>query len=509
MSQQRPDCEAWRDDKATPCAAVRARFAPSPTGALHLGNVRTALFNYLFARHHGGSFILRIDDTDRRRDVLGAAANIPRDLRQLGLEWDEGPDVGGPNGPYVQSERAALHAAHLARLLRGGQAYRCFCSKERLADLKAEQRAHRAPPRYDRRCLALSARERAALADAPYVVRLRLPDEIVAFDDLVFGPQRHDLRHSDDPILTRSDGSILYDLASVVDDHVMGITHILRGDGWLSTTPVHLALFHALGWEPPRFAHLPQIVGPNRRKLGKRDGAASLGALLDAGYLPEALMNFLALIGWSPGDDRTLLEPSELVARFDLDRVQRSPALFDSARLDWLNGAHIRRLAPAALAGRCRPFLAAAGLSEAAPATSHKAAHETARLTSLVALIQDRLRTLAEAPDLLAFFYQERDVDTTTLLERAPERREAVPLLEACVAALAASDFSAGALETALRRVAAERDRPTSQVFWLVRVAATGRRAAPQLFDVLAALGRKTALLRLRRAARALRAATQ
>lgn len=479
--------------RSTIDAPVRVRFAPSPTGALHIGNVRAALFNYLFARHHGGAFILRIDDTDQGRDVPGAAASIARDLRRLGLDWDEGPDIGGPCGPYVQSVRMHLYAPYLERLLRDGAAYRCYCSRERLAALREAQRARGEPPRYDRRCLALADTERAALVDAPFVVRLRLPDEVCAFDDLVYGPQRHDLRHGDDPILTRSDGSLLYDLASVVDDHLMGITHIMRGDGWLATTPAHLTLFRALGWEPPHFAHLPQIVGPNRKKLGKRDGAKSLAAFLDAGYLPEALMNFLALLGWSPGDERTVLEPSELVARFDLDHVQRSPALFDTARLDWLNGMHIRRLAPGALAERCLPFAREAGLVDGAA--------DRTRFDHLVALTQDRMRTLAEAPDLLAFFYRAPEVDRDVLLEKGPEALEAAALLVACAAALAATDFSAGALEGALRGLAKERALPIGQVFWLVRVAVTGRRAAPPLFDVLAALERETVLARLNRAA--------
>lgn len=486
---------------ATPSLPVRVRFAPSPTGALHLGNVRAALFNYLFARHHGGAFILRLDDTDQGRDVASAADGIPRDLRRLGLAWDEGPDCGGPHAPYVQSERKPLYTAHLARLLESGHAYRCYCSTERLAALKAGQRARHEPPRYDRRCLTLTARERRALAEVPFTVRLRLPSATIAFDDLVYGPQRHDLRHDEDPILTRSDGSILYDLASVVDDHLMGITHILRGDGWLSTTPIHIAMFRALGWQPPHFAHLPQIVGPNRKKLGKRSGALSLRALLDTGYLPEALVNFLALMGWSPGDDTTLLTMDNLIEQFDLDHVQRSPALFDPTRLDWLNGQHIRRLAPADLAQRCLPALHTAGLLDSAtPGVPDP------HLVQVVALIQDRLRTLNEAPDLASFFFRESAMDRDLLLEKGPDAPEAADLLDACAAALEATSFAADTLEAALRALAALRGCATGQLFWLVRVAATGRRAAPPLFDVLAALGRATTLARMRQAANALRA---
>jgi glutamyl-tRNA synthetase len=467
-----------------------------------VGNVRTALFNYLFARHHGGAFVLRLDDIDRRRHVAAAAAGLYRDLRRLGLDWDEGPDLGGPHGPYVQSARTALYADHLARLLAGGSAYRCYCSTERLAALKADQAARGEPPRYDRRCLALAERERAALEGTPSVVRLRLPAAVVTFHDLVYGERRYDLRHAEDPILTRSDGSVLYDLASVVDDHLMGITHILRGDTWLSTTPIHIALFRALGWEPPAFAHLPQIVGPDRKKLSKSDHSQPVAVLLDAGYLPEALQSFLALLGWSPGGEEDVLAPDDLVARFGLERVQRSSALFDLARLDWLNGVHIRRLDPADLAERCLPHLRAAGL--AAPGELDAATR--VRLTRAVALSQDRLRLLGEAPALLDYFFREPEVDRALLLERGPEAMEAATLLQAAAAALEAGDDSEATLEAALRELASARGCPTGRLFWLVRVGVTGRRAAPPLFGVLAALGHAVVLARLERAAQALAA---
>lgn len=477
--------------------AVRVRFAPSPTGALHIGNVRSALFNYLFARHAGGTFVLRIDDTDHRRDVAGAAAGIMRDLRRLGLRWDEGPDIGGAHGPYVQSKRSHLHAEQLERLLNKKAAYRCWCTEEELAARKAEQMARGEPPRYDRRCLALSARERRALADSPYVVRLRLPDEVVVYDDLVFGPLRYDLRHADDPILNRSDGSILYDLSSVVDDHVMGITHILRGDTWLSTTPAHIVLFRALGWEPPAFGHLPQIVGSDRKKLAKRHGARSLEALLDAGYLPEALQNALALLGWSPGGDREVLEPDELIADFTLDRVQRSPALFDIDRLDWLNRVHVRRLALDDLVARCTPYLAAAEL------VSTESLNVAGRdlLGRALGLVQDRLHRLSEAPDLVALFYRDPIVDQTLLLERGPDAAAAAQLLTATADLLDEASFTVEELEAAVRAFAARQACPTGRLFWLMRVATTGCRAAPPLFAVLSVLGRASTTRRLRSAA--------
>lgn len=508
----------------SPGTSIRVRMAPSPTGDAHIGTARTTLFNYLFARHYGGAFILRLDDTDRRREKPGAADALYRDLRRLGLDWDEGPDIGGPSGPYVQSVRTSIYGEYLDRLLASGHAYRCYCDSARLATLKADQVARGEPPRYDRRCLALAERERAGReragldhAGTPYVVRLCLPAESGAYHDLVYGDRRYDLRHADDPILTRSDGSLLYDLASVVDDHLMAITHVLRGDGWLSTTPIHIALFHALGWEPPVFGHLPQIVGQDRRKLAKRDGSAALGGLLRAGYLPEALVNFLALLGWSPPDGDEVLTLSELVARFDLRRVQRSPALFDTTKLDWLNGVYTRRLAPADLATRCLPYLRTAGLLDGTSANPDVSHAENAaagdvdapdvpdvRLERAVALSQDRLRRLDEAPDLLGFFLRAPDLDRELLLERGPAAPEAAALLAAARAALTeAADFTAPTLETMLRELAATHGYSTSQLFWLVRVAVTGRRAAPPLFDVLAALGRENVLARLDRAAEA------
>ena len=492
-----------RPDSGTSGSAVRVRFAPSPTGALHIGNVRSALFNYLFARHHGGTLVLRIDDTDRKRNQPRVVEAMYRDLHRLGLSWDEGPDVGGAFGPYVQSERQDLYAAYVERLLDEGLAYRCYCTEAELEARKAERLARGEPPRYDRRCLALSRHELRALAGTPSVVRLRLPDTVIHYHDLVYGAKSFDLRHAEDLILARSDGSTLYDLASTVDDHLMGITHILRGDTWLSTTPSHIALFQALGWEPPAFAHLPQIVGPDRKKLAKRHGARSLRVLLEEGYLPEAVQNALALLGWSPGGDREVLSPGELIERFGLDRVQRSPALFDTARLDWLNGVHLRQLNAQDVLARCLPYLRVAGLA----APSGLDAAGKAYLGRALALCQDRLHRLSEAPEQVAYFVRDPVVERELLLERGPEAEPAADLLEVAATALEATDFADQSLETALRALAAERQCPTGRLFWLARVAVTGCRAAPPLFAVLALLGRAAVGRRLRQAAARLRAA--
>ncbi|HEV7129476.1 MAG TPA: glutamate--tRNA ligase [Ktedonobacterales bacterium] len=486
--------------KGVTTTTVRVRFAPSPTGALHIGNVRAALFNYAFARHNGGAFVLRLDDTDDRRDVSGAAEAIYRDLRLLGLEWDEGPDVGGAFGPYVQSERTALYTRYLDDLLARGLTYPCYCTKQRVETLKSEQAARGEPPRYDRHCLTLSHSEFRALAGTPSVVRLRLPKETVHYTDLVFGALEYDLRHNEDPILRRSNGSILYDFASVVDDHTMRVSHILRGDSWLSTTPMHIAMFRALEWEPPEFAHLPQIVGPDRKKLAKREGARSLRSLLADGYVPEALQNALALLGWSPGTGQDVLAPAELIEHFGLDHVQRSPALFDMARLNWLNGMHIRTLSADDLFQRCLPYARAAGLV----ASAELDAEARTYLTQVLALSQDRLRLLSETPDLVWYFYREPTLNRALLLERGSSTAEAVALLRAAADTLATTDFVEPALEETMRTLARVNSCSTGRLFWLVRIAVTGRRAAPPLFAVLALLGRAAVLDRLRRAATAL-----
>ena len=326
---------------------MRVRFAPSPTGTLHIGSARTALYNFLFARHTGGAFVLRIDDTDAARSDAALEASIMGDLRWLGLAWDEGPDVGGPSGPYRQSERLERHRAAADRLLEAGLAYRCFCPEERLEELRREALAQGRTPRYDRRCLALPADEVRARLDAgePAAVRFKVPAGEVVVDDLIRGPVVIGADALSDPIIVRSDGVAGYNFATVVDDLDMGITHVIRGDDHLTNTARQQLLFEALGGPVPGWAHHSMVLGPDGGKLSKRHGATAVGDYRDLGYLPEAIVNYLALLGWSHGEDE-VLELDRLVREFDLGRLSPSPAVFDLAKLDWLDHERIMALAP-------------------------------------------------------------------------------------------------------------------------------------------------------------------
>jgi len=327
--------------------SVRVRYAPSPTGHPHVGNIRTALFNWLFARHYGGSFIVRIEDTDVARKVEGTVEAILNSLRWLGLDWDEGPGVGGKYGPYFQSQRLDLYREAAERLVSQGDAYYCYCSPRRLEEMRAEQVRRKQPPGYDRHCRQLSQEERAqkeAEGVIP-VVRFKIPLEgQVRFTDLIRGEVVFDSNTIDDFVLLKSDGYPTYHLASVVDDHFMEISHVLRAEEWLSSTPRHLLLYQALGFDPPQLAHLPMLRGADRAKVSKRHGAVSIVDYYEQGYLPEAMVNFLALLGWSLDDKTEILSRQELIKNFSLERVSRTAAIFNRDKLDWMNGVYIRSL---------------------------------------------------------------------------------------------------------------------------------------------------------------------
>ncbi|TFG75748.1 MAG: glutamate--tRNA ligase, partial [Chrysiogenales bacterium] len=324
------------------------RFAPSPTGYLHVGGARTALFNFLFARHHGGIFILRIEDTDQKRFQAEALQEIFASLKWLGLNWDEGPEAGGERGPYFQSQRTALYSRHAEQLLAAGKAYRCFCSEERLARMREEQEkakmAHGSG--YDRHCRLRPEAEVKALlaADAPHVVRLKVPDNrVVVFNDLIRGEISYDSSQLDDLVLLKSDGFPTYHLANVVDDHLMRITHVLRGDEWIASTPKHVLIYEAFGWPQPHFAHMPVILAADGGKLSKRRGAASVLDYQRSGFQPEALLNFLVLLGWAPGGDREIMTLDEMTAAFSLQRVSAKAAVFDETKLEWMNGHYLQQ----------------------------------------------------------------------------------------------------------------------------------------------------------------------
>jgi nondiscriminating glutamyl-tRNA synthetase len=492
------------DQPNGPASGIRARIAPSPTGPLHVGTARTALFNYLFARHLGGTFILRLEDTDVARSSIAYEKDILDGLHWLGLSWDEGPDVAGgpdrgPYGPYRQMQRLDRYRAAADRLLAEDRAYPCFCSPEELeADRKAAEAAREAP-RYVGRCAALGPAERSARAAEGRrpVIRFRVAAGIVAFDDLVRGRVEIDTANlGGDFVILRADGTPLYHFTVVVDDAAMRISHVIRGEDHLSNTPKHILLFQALGEPVPAFAHLPLILNPDRSKMSKRKSQTAVSDYREQGYVPEAFVNFLALLGWSPGTEDEIMPLPEIVERFELERVQKGGAVFDRERLEWMNGQWIRRLEPDELIERLRPFLETelrSGRIDRMP--------DDEDLRSLIPVIQERLPTLGAIGELVGFlFVDDLALDPSLLV---PKRWDAATTLEALAAVRTVVDglgpvsFEAEELEPPIRALAEERGWKAGDLFMAIRVAATGRTAAPPLFDTIVALGRARTLERL------------
>ncbi|MDB5178739.1 MAG: glutamyl-tRNA synthetase [Patescibacteria group bacterium] len=454
---------------------VRVRFAPSPTGHLHVGGIRSALFNWLWARHNDGKFILRLEDTDRKRLVEGAADQIYASHDALGITPDEGPVQGGPYGPYIQSERLEIYARYATQLLESGALYPCWCTPERLDGLRQEAQKAGTAFKYDRYCLKPGNQ----LAEAePHVLRFRIPEvpESIGWDDAVRGRLDFKLADLDDFVAIKADNFPTYHFANVVDDHLMKISHVLRADEWLPSTPKHLLLFQAFDWEPPTYAHLPAVLGPGGgKKLSKRDGAQSVQEYLDEGYLPEALRSFLASLGWNDGTTQEVYTTPELIGRFTLDRVQKSPAKFDKERLTWMNGLLIRQMPLDELLERSRAFLP--------PEAKH---YDAQYLKAVLRLVQERLKFLSELPELTEFFFAD------------PASAEPHEWLPQIIAALEPSDFTEADLETRLRALTTELDTKPGLLFGLIRHAVTGRTAAPGLFETLHVLGHGTTLRRLR-----------
>jgi len=478
--------------------SVRVRFAPSPTGYPHVGNIRTALFNWLFARHQGGSFIVRIEDTDAARKVEGAEEVILSGLRWLGMDWDEGPGVGGECGPYYQSQRLELYRQAAERLIAQGDAYYCYCSSERLAEMRAEQAKRKQPPGYDRRCRDMSPQERAqkeAEGITP-VVRFKAPLEgQTPFDDLIRGEVVFENSTIDDFVLLKSDGYPTYHLANIVDDHLMGITHVLRAEEWLSSTSRHLLLYRALGYEPPRFAHMPMILGPDRSKLSKRHGAVSITEYQEQGYLAEAMLNFLALLGWSLDDKTEIMSRQELIANFSLERVSKTAAIFNQEKLGWMNGVYIRDLSLDGFIERAMPFLEKGLPSEV------KRPLPVEYIRRFMPFIQERARTLAEVPELSEFFFVEPDYDAVLLIGKKMTRELSAGVLENALSELEPlALFEEESLEGVLRPMAEKLGLKTGQLFGTLRVAVTGRTAAPPLFQTMTVLGKEVCVRRIKMA---------
>lgn len=481
----------------------RLRMAPAPSGFLHLGNIRTFLFDYLYARGHEGTLILRVEDTDAARSGPEAESYIGDSLHWLGIEWDEGPDVGGPHGPYRQSERERLHREAARELLSLGKAYDCFCTEAELEAERREQQARGQAPRYSRRCLHLTDVETESFRTEGRVpaIRFRVPEGLeVAWDDLVYG--RISFRSDDigDFIILRANGAPIYNLANVVDDHGMEITVGLRSQSHLSNTPRQIMLYQALGWAPPAFAHVPDVNDKQGRKMGKRFGAKGVPEYRSEGYLPEAIVNYLALLGWSPPDEEEFLSLDELKARFSFDRVQRSNAAFDDERLQWFNAQYIRRLPAEIIADRAVPFLTQAGLPVADSATGRS------KLLRILPLVQERVRTLAEIPGMIAFFYRPSEPDVGQFKVAAYTAAQIAESLDVLTEALErVSPWTSAAILEEAKRTAEQLGWKHGDLLKAVRIAVTGGAVSPPLTESMEILGAPTALSSLRNAAAALR----
>lgn len=479
---------------------VRVRFAPSPTGHLHIGGARTAVYNWAFARRHGGAFVLRIEDTDPERSTEENTQAILRALSWLGIDHDEGPDVDGPYGPYRQTERAGLYAEALERLKERDAVYPCFCAPEELERKREEARASGGFAGYDRTCRALSEDEarRRIVEGHAHAWRLKVPFDRgdVVFDDLVRGRMTFPVSAIDDLIVVRSDGTPTYNFAVAVDDAAMRISHVIRGDDHISNTPKQLLIYEALGYEPPAFAHLSMIWGPDGKRLSKRHGATSVEAYRDMGYLPEALLNYLALLGWSLDGETTVIDRQTLIENFGLERVSRNPAIFDAEKLEWLNGVYIRSLSPDEFTDRMVPLLEEAGLL-----MPDEASQRRAWLVDLAPLVSERIKRLDEVVPMVRFLF----VDEVEIDEKAREAVLAKPgareSLEAAADALRdADEWSRDAIEAALRALPERLGYKPKVVFQAVRVAVTGSTVSPPLFESVALLGKERTLTRLDRA---------
>jgi glutamyl-tRNA synthetase len=481
------------DSVATSQRVVRTRMAPSPTGEYHVGHIATLLKNYAFARRHGGQFILRIEDTDRERLVPGAVERIMGVIKDYGLDWDEGPGKGGPHAPYTQSERLPLYEKAAKQLVADGKAYYCFCSSERLEEVREAQRAAKVPPKYDRTCRNLSESEVQTRLDngESFVIRLKVPDNVpVKFTDLIRGEIEMNSDSVDDQVLLKSDGFPTYHLAVVVDDHAMEITHIMRGEEWISSTPKHVLLYEAFGWEKPVFAHIPVFLNPDGQgKMSKRKGAVSARSFLEAGYLPEALLNFFMILGWARADQTEILTLDEYIQEFDPKDISAKSVVFDLQKLAWINGMYIRQLPTAELKKRLQPFLPADFPQD--------------KFDEILPLIMERLVKLSDVEELTSFFYRDIEIDRELLLKKStPE--EVVEQLQKTLQVLEAlPEFTTENLEIGIRKLQEETQWKKSQYFMLLRVAVTGKTATPPLFETMTSIGKTQVLKRLHTAVQA------
>jgi glutamyl-tRNA synthetase len=482
---------------------VVVRFAPSPTGRTHLGSGRTALYNYLYARQTGGKFILRIEDTDQKRYVPGAEQELIDGLHWLGIQWDEGPDVGGPNGPYYQTQRREIYQQHARWLIEHDHAYPCFCTAERLEKVRQEQMKNKQNPRYDGTCRRLDPAEAAqrVAAGERHVIRFKIPREgSITVVDHLRGDITVENSNLDDTILIKSDGLAVYHLAAMVDDHLMDVTHVIRGSEWLSTFPLHGHILHAFGWEMPIFIHLSIFLKPSGKgKMSKRDTADAmkddhsifLTDLRQLGYLPEAAVNWTALMGWSYDDHTEFFSMDDLLKKFSLEKLNPSPAAINFTKLDYFNGLHIRNLEAPDLAQRVRPFMEQAGYVV-----------DDATLLKAVPLIRERLVTLDDAPQWIGFlFREEASPAPVDLVGGKMSVEESVTAARRALAALKSlPEITLESAEPPMRQLAEELGLQPGQLFGILRVAVTGQKVSPPLFESMEIIGREKVLERVEKA---------
>ena len=471
---------------------VRTRFAPSPTGFMHLGGLRTALYNYLYAKKNGGRFILRIEDTDQERFVEGATEVIYDTLRGCGMNWDEGPDIGGDYGPYVQSDRKEMYLPYARQLVEKGAAYYCFCTKEELDERRAACEAKGEVFKYDKHCLNLSKEEVQAKLDAgvPYVIRLNCPTTgETTYEDVVFGKLTFPNDTLDDMVLIKQDGMPTYNFANVIDDHLMGITHVMRGMEYLSSTPKYNLLYNAFGWEIPQYVHLTTVMRDAQHKLSKRDGDAYYSDFIEKGYLKEALINYLALVGWNPGDDREFFTMDELVEVFDIHRLNNSPGIFDMNKLDWMNTQYIAKMDPEKY------------LEMATPWFDKVLAGKNIDYKRLSELMQGRTEVFNRVPDMIAFLAEMPEYDlelyTHKKMKTNPEvAKEALALVKPVLEGV--TDWTESNLHDAVMEAIAASGKKNGAVLWPLRIAISGMASTPGgAFEIAYLLGREETMKRL------------
>lgn len=477
---------------------VRVRFAPSPTGYLHIGGARTALFNWLFAHKMGGKLILRIEDTDTERLKEDSVSQILTSLKWLGINWDEGPEVGGDCGPYYQSERLDIYKKYAEQLLAEGKAYYCFCTSADLEAQREKQRAAKQPFRYARTCRDLSKEEveKRIAAGESYSVRVKIPLEgTITVHDLIHGDVTFNMDQFDDFVIVKSNGMPTYNFAVVVDDHLMGMTHVLRAEEHLSNTPKQLLIYEALGWEPPKFGHMPMILAPDRSKLSKRHGATSVEEFRSQGYLAEAIVNYLTLLGWGPGDERELFTLNETVDLFELEQMSKKAAIYDTKKLTWMNGQYLSELPLEKILPEAKAFFIKDGLVTEDWFTAHEE-----YFAKLVDVVRVRVKTLQEVADASTYFFKDiTEYDAKGVAKYF--KPESVAILEQCIAAIEADDvYDLATTEAAYNKIAADNDLSLGKVIHPTRLALTGRTVSPGMFDVMVLLGKEKTLNRLHKA---------